>query len=178
MKNLQQRNRKKKKVNMRSRRYNRRTLLWLVLFFPVGFTRMLSGACTWRRGSKCAVGALALALVAAVLLVPSPYPTGKGGVELLGDDPEVEIYGPALPETIVGGYTAPVIESVVLPLEDENAADDTVYVYAAEDQTNYHLASCKFAYASAQKLTLYEAYFLGYTPGKCCGAPEYTPDSQ
>lgn len=160
---------------MRNQRYNRKTLLWLFLFFPVGFTRMLSSACTWRRGSKCAVGGLALALLVAVLLVPSPYRAVRGGVELYGDDPEVEIYGPTLPESMVSGYTAPVIQSVVLPAEDADAADDTVYVYAAKDQANYHMENCKFAFASAQKLTLYEAYYLGYTPGKCCDAPSYTP---
>lgn len=171
---MQQRKRGRNSVGRRKNRYNRRTLLWLLLFFPMGFTRMVSSACTWKRGVKYAVTGVALAIVAAVLIFPSPYKPVRGGVELYGDDPEVEIYGPTLPETIVGGYTAPVIQSVVLPAVDENAVDDTIYVYAAEEQKNYHMATCKFAYASAQRMTLYEAYYLGYTPGKCCDAPSYT----
>lgn len=172
---MQQRNRKK--VNHQKNRYNRKTLLWLILFFPVGLTRMLSSACTWKKSSKYAVTGLTFALLAAVLIFPSPYQRVQGGIELYGEDPEVEIYGPELPETIVGGYTAPVIQSVVLPAEDENAVDDTVYVYATKDQKNYHMGTCKFAFASAQRLTLYEAYYLGYTPGKCCDAPSYVAEN-
>lgn len=174
---LQQRNRNRKKINQRNQRYNRKTLLWLVLFFPVGLTRMLFGACTWKPQVKYAVTGLTVALLAAVVIVPSPYQRVQGGVELFGEDPEVEVYGPELPETIVGGYTAPIIESVVLPAEDPNAVDDTIYVYATKDQKNYHMSTCKFAYASGQKLTLYEAYYLGYTPGKCCDAPSYVPEN-
>lgn len=171
---MQQRNRRYKKVNKRKNRYNRKTLLWLVLFLPVGLTRMFSAACTWKKGVKYTVAGVVFAALAAVLIVPSPYQPVQGGIELYGEDPEVEVYGPVLPETIVGGYTAPVIQSVVLPPVDENAVDDTVYVYASEGQANYHTTTCKFAYASAQKLTLYEAYYLGFTPGKCCDAPPYT----
>lgn len=118
-----------------------------------------------------------MAALAAVLIVPSPYPNAQGGVQLLGEDPEVEVYGPEVPSAIVDGYTAPVIQSVVLPAEDENASDGRVYVYASPEQKNYHLGTCKFAYASGMELTLYEAHYLGYTPGKCCGAPEYVPES-
>lgn len=129
-----------------------------------------------RRGGKRTLVWLALASAAliGVLVCPSPYNNQRGGVELYGDDPEVEVYGPQLPENIVGGYTEPAIQSVVLP-EDGDGDDSTLYVYASEGQKNYHLYTCRNAYASAKKLTLYEAYYLGYKPGKCCNAPEYIP---
>lgn len=129
-----------------------------------------------RRGGKRTLVWLALASAAliGVLVCPSPYNNQRGGVELYGDDPEVEVYGPQLPENIVGGYTEPSIQSVVLP-EDSGDGDSTLYVYASEGQSNYHVYTCRYAYASAKKLTLYEAYYLGYKPGKCCNAPEYTP---
>ena len=116
-------------------------------------------------------GVLMVAL-AAVIIAPSPYKAVQGGIVLCGDEKQAEIYGPKLPETIVGGYTQPSIQSVVLPAETEE--DDTLYVYASANQKNYHLGTCKFAYASGSQLTLYEAYYLGYTPGKCCDAPAYT----
>ena len=172
MSSLQQRSRSKKRIHPRSRAYNRKTLLWLVLFFPVGFKRMLSAACSWKKGVKAAVSGLACALLAVVLLVPSPGVQHQGGVSLYGDETGGEPYGPELPTTIVGSYTAPVIQSVVLPAEDEEEGGIT-YVYATENQENYHTGTCQFAYASGQKLTVYEAYYLGYTPGKCCGAPAY-----
>lgn len=116
--------------------------------------------------------ALASAVLVGVLVSPSPNRVQRGGVELYGESPEVEVYGPQAPERIVGGYTEPVIQSVVLPEKSED--EETVYVYASEDQKNYHMPTCRFAYASAKKMTLYEAYYLGYTPGKCCDAPAYT----
>lgn len=117
-------------------------------------------------------GVVMTALVA-VILAPSPYEKPQGGVVLCGEDKEVEVYGPELPENIVDGYTQPTIQSVVLP-ESSGDEDETIYVYASENQKNYHMPTCQFAYASGSKLTLYEAYFLGYTPGKCCDAPAYT----
>lgn len=113
-----------------------------------------------------------MAALVAVIVVPSPYAKPMGGVVLYGEDKEVEVFGPKLPETIVGGYTQPVIQSVVLPEKGEEESE-TIYVYASENQKNYHLGTCKFAYASGSELTLYEAHFLGYTPGKCCDAPAY-----
>jgi hypothetical protein len=116
-------------------------------------------------------GVIMVALTA-VLIAPSPYQDIQGGIVLCGDEKQAEIYGPKLPETIVGGYTQPTIQSVVLPAESEE--DDTLYVYASANQKNYHLGTCRFAYASGSQLSLYEAYYLGYTPGKCCDAPAYT----
>lgn len=116
-------------------------------------------------------GVIMVAL-AAVIIAPSPYEKPEGGIVLYGDDKKAEVYGPKLPETIIGGYTQPTIQSVVLPAESEE--DETIYVYATANQKNYHMPTCQFAYASGSKLTLYEAYFLGYTPGRCCDAPAYT----
>lgn len=116
-------------------------------------------------------GVIMVAL-AAVIIAPSPYEKPEGGIVLYGDDKKAEVYGPKLPETIIGGYTQPTIQSVVLPAESEE--DETIYVYATANQQNYHMPTCQFAYASGSKLTLYEAYFLGYTPGRCCDAPAYT----
>ena len=170
---LQQRSRNRKKANRRNSSYNRKTLLWLVLFFPVGFGRMLSSACSWHRGVKYAVSCLACALVAAVMIAPSPYVQHQGGIHLYGDENAAEPYGPDLPETIVGGYVAPVIQSVFLPEAEEG--EGITYVYATDSQENYHTGTCQFAYASGHKMTVYEAYFLGYTPGRCCDAPAYVP---
>lgn len=116
----------------------------------------------------------AMAALVAVIVVPSPYKEQQGGITLYGDDPKAEVYGPELPENIVGGYTVPVIQSVVLPAKDESEQNSILHVYASEEQENYHMGTCKFAHASGQELTLYEAYYLGYTPGKCCDAPPYT----
>ena len=136
--------------------------------------RSQNGARRRRSGTRRILVCLALvsAVFVGVLVYPSPYNARRGGIELYGESPEVEIYGPQAPERIVGGYTEPVIQSVVLP--EKSAEEETLYVYASEDQKNYHMPTCRFAYASSKRMTLYEAYYLGYTPGKCCDAPAYT----
>ena len=58
-------------------------------------------------------GVIMVALVA-VIVAPSPYEKPEGGIVLYGDEKKAEVYGPKLPETIVGGYTQPTIQSVVL----------------------------------------------------------------
>lgn len=122
--------------------------------------------------------ALAATVLVAVLVCPSPYSGKQGGIVLHGDDPTAEIYGPELPKTIVGGYTEPVIQSVVLDDTDDSATDDpNSYYYAQEDEKTYHTYTCKKAYASSQRLTLYEAYFLGYQPCESCNPPVYTAES-
>ena len=112
------------------------------------------------------VGIAAVVLVA-VVLAPSPKDGKNGGIELYGESPEVEIYGPELPKSTVGSYPVPIVESVILP--EKSGSDETVtYVYAADDQERYHLPTCKYAFASSHRFTVYEAQLLGYGPcGKC-----------
>lgn len=132
-----------------------------------------------RSGVRAYVGfALAAAALTAVLVLPSPWPGKQGGIVLCGDDPTAEIYGPTLPETIVEGYTAPVVQSVVLE-DSDSAAEESPedFYYASDDETVYHRYTCSKAYASSHKLTLYEAYYLGYTPCSICNPPVYAPES-
>ena len=116
------------------------------------------------------MGFVCAALVA-VLLAPSPYTPVQGGIVLVGSEPEVAVYGPELPENIVAGYSQPVNTHNVILADD--AEDTTLYVYAAEGAERYHLGTCKFAFASAQRLTIMEAHFLGYEACGRCDPPTY-----
>lgn len=113
-------------------------------------------------------------LFAAALLAPTPSATRKGSIELFKAEDMGEVYGPEVPEHIVQGYVAPNVLSALIT-EDESQEDSTVYVYTRESKKDYHLPTCKYAYASGKHITPYEAYFLGYAPGKCCDPPVYTP---
>lgn len=127
-----------------------------------------SRAFGWK--SILGLGFVCAALVA-VLIAPSPYEPAMGGITLIGHEPEVAVYGPVVPENIVEGYSQPVnTSSVVLSTEEE---DTTLYVYAAEGAERYHLGTCKFAFASAQRLTIMEAHFLGYEACGRCDPPTY-----
>lgn len=121
----------------------------------------------------CMTGAAVAVLALAAALLPSADGRVTGGVELVGAKPAAEVYGPELPTAMVTGYTASATGSVLAPADDS----DVEYVYAASTGSCYHTYECKFAYASSQKLTVYEAYFLGYKPCGRCKPPVYTPES-
>lgn len=110
------------------------------------------------------------AVMIGVLLAPSPDANKATGVELFGAEPEVEVYGPDLPQSTVGNYPVPVVESVVLP-ESTATTQEVTYVYASDDQDCYHLSTCKFAFASGHRFTVYEAQLLGYKPCGRCDPP-------
>ena len=98
-------------------------------------------------------------------------PATTGGVQLVTNRPEVEVYGPDLPSFIVPGYTSEQTSSIIVPAVE----NDVHYVYAADGAKCYHEYKCKFAYASSQRLTPYEAYYLGFTPCNRCEPPIFDP---
>jgi hypothetical protein len=83
----------------------------------------------------------------------------------------VEVYGPDLPSFIVPGYTREQTDSIIVPAVES----DVHYVYAADNARCYHEYKCKFAYASSQRLTVFEAYYLGFEPCNRCKPPIYDP---
>ena len=113
---------------------------------------------------------VAVVILAGALLMPSADTGKKSGVELFGEKPDAEIYGPELPESTVGTQPVKVIDSPLLP-EETGSAEEKVYVYASDDQKCYHLATCKFAFASGHRFTLAEAHLLGYKPCGRCNPP-------
>lgn len=120
---------------------------------------------------------IAAAVLLGVVLAPSPNSGKKSGIEYYGEDMEVEVYGPELPQATVGSYPVPVVESVVLP-EATDSPVDTIYVYASDDQECYHLPTCKFAFASGHKFTIAEARLLGYKPCGRCNPPLEQPTAE
>ena len=152
------------------RRENKRILLSLLLCFPYGLTRMWKKNCRWWLPLKIGITALFAAAALAVIIFPEPGRERSGNVEMVAMEREVEVFGPELPDNIpAGGYGYVVAESVLTDLGD---AQEVTYVYALKGAENYHLSDCRYAYASAQKLTVYQAKFLGYTPCRICRPPE------
>ncbi len=152
--------------------YNARTRLWLILCYPLGLTRMWRARCSWSLSAKYAISSIALIVLAAVLLAPAPKNVHRGGVELYGEDPEVEVYGPVLPEGFVATTGTSPAQSVIVHSED--AVDERVYVYASKGGKGYHQKTCEYYYDGSQKLTVYEAHYLGYAPCSACNPPVYT----
>ena len=152
-------------------RENVKTALWLWCF-PVGASLMWRPSCTWKKGVKIGVTAAMVAALVAVFVVPVPViDGGDSGVQMIADRQVVEVYGPALPNLIVPGYTTESTGSIIV----DEVQSDVHYVYAADDARCYHEYECKFAFASSQRLTVYEAYYLGFDPCGRCNPPVYTP---
>ena len=162
---------KKARKPLTIRSENLKTALWL-WFPPVGLVRMWRSGCTWRRGVKIGITAAMAAILVAIFVIPTPdtakYETG---VQMVAGKPEVEVYGPALPALIVPGYTKDSTGSIIV----DEVASDVHYVYAADGAECYHEYECKFAFASSQRLTVYEAYHLGFRPCGRCNPPVYVP---
>ena len=147
-----------------------KTALWL-LVPPVGLTMMWRRSCPWHPAVKAGISVVMAAALAAVFLLPTPAAQTGGGVELVTSRPEVEVYGPDLPSFIVPGYTKEQTDSIIVPAVES----DVHYVYAADNARCYHEYKCKFAFASSQRLTVFEAYYLGFEPCNRCKPPLYDP---
>lgn len=156
------------------RRYGRRIFFWLLVCFPYGLFLMWRRRCRWHPVIKGFVTAAAMCAVAAIIMAPAPSRTMGTKITLVGDKPGAEIFGPEAPE----GYNP----SAYIPRDEQTdlfagtVEEESVYVYASatEGSTYYHSYTCEYAYASSRRMTLYEAYMLGYTtPCGKCNPPVY-----
>ena len=162
---------KKPRAKREINRDNLNTALWL-WFFPVGLSKLWRARCTWPRAVKVGITAAMAAILLAVFILSTPGSRKPvTGVELVSGNPEVEVYGPALPAVVLTGYTQESPGSIIV----DHVDTDVHYVYAADGARCYHEYECKFAFASSQRLTVYEAYYLGFEPCGKCKPPVYTP---
>lgn len=150
------------------RRENRRLLIWLLVCFPFGLVLMWRRSCRWPLAAKCAVTA-ALALLVTAIVLPQTTPTRKvtGGVQLVGREPSVEIYGPELPEDLDGRNYESILYSAATSVPVATPVPET-YVYVAGNGKYYHTAQCRYYQYASRKLSLYEAYFTDYKPCPEC----------
>lgn len=143
-----------------------------VLIPPLGL--ILTWRSRWSNNAKyCLTGLAAISFALIVALLPNPDARVEGGVQMVGREKEAEVYGPELPTAMVSGFVAPLGDSVFAQATED--ASETEYVYAMPGANFYHLSTCRYAYASAQKLTVYEAHFMGYAPCRECNPPAYVP---
>ena len=130
--------------------------------------------CRWHRALKTAVTAVVGCIVLGILFAPVPERAEGTRTNLIGTEPNAQLYGPEMP----AGYDMSeyaVAEGGINLIAPEYV-DTTVYVYvsAEEGSTYYHTKMCKYAYATSPKVSLYEAYTLGYvSPCGICNPPLY-----
>lgn len=159
------------------RRPKRRSVKkWLLICFPYGLALMWRRDCRWHKAVKALITAAFAAVVLAIVIAPSPERQHGTEITLVGVEPNAKIFGPEMP----AGYDISdyVVAEGGQDLLVPEIIDDTVYVYlsATEGSTYYHDAMCQYAYASSPKVSLYEAYTLGYrTPCGICNPMIYDP---
>ena len=125
----------------------------------------------WPRIAKTAVSA-AVALVLAAILVPMTDPPEReiGGIQLVDEEPKVEVYGPEAPadreiiEIYAPRRTALIVEPTATPAP--------VIVYCNNGGRYYHTADCKYVKEDTPYVTLTRAIEAGYTKCSECDAPE------
>lgn len=151
------------------------TVLLLIVFFPVGIARMMRAECRWRRGVKYAISSALICLAAAaIVILPNMKEPRRGGIELVGPERDQAVFGPEKPEQLISDtHISDVNNGVVLDTSGDDEGT-TLMVYASNNC--YHLGTCRYAYASSQHLTLYQAYYLGFKPCNICKPPEYVPE--
>lgn len=151
---------------------------WLLICFPYGLYLMWQRGCRWNVALKTAVSVVCACMVAAILIAPSPERADGTKIKMVEAEVNASIFGPDMPE----GYDMSeyVVAEGGLDLIAPEVVDNTIYVYvsASEGSTYYHTKMCQYAYASSPKVSLYEAYVLGYvTPCGICHPPLYDPET-
>lgn len=151
---------------------------WLLICFPYGLYLMWQNRCRWHRVIKSGVTLLCTCAVLGILFVPIPERADGTCTKIIETEPNADIFGPEMPE----GYNMSdyVVAEGGLDLIAPEYVDTTVYVYlsATKGSTYYHTKMCKYAYATSPRVSLYEAYTLGYvTPCGICNPPLYDAET-
>ena len=125
----------------------------------------------WPRLIKTAVSAaVALGLFAILLPMTDPPERPTGGIQLVGESPNVEVFGPEAPadREIIEIY-APRRTAVIL---EPTATPAPVIVYCNNGGRYYHSETCHYVKDTTPNVTLSRAVNAGYTRCPECDAPE------
>ena len=93
-----------------------------------------------------------------------------GGIQLVDEKPQVEVYGPEAPadreviEIYAPRYTAVILEPTATPVP--------IIVYCNNGGRHYHVEGCKYVKEDTPDVTLSRAVAAGYTRCVECDAPE------
>lgn len=142
----------------------------------LGVTFMWNRRVRWPSFVKWGITALVCAAsVVAIVLMPMPSNARDGGVKY--ESSRVDVYGPRRPDSIDTEYiyTSTELDKSVISTAMSDLENNTIYVYVSDNQSFYHAYTCRYAYDSGNRITLYEAYMLGYPPCPLCEPPEYIP---
>ena len=125
----------------------------------------------WKYRTKMLFSALACAaLLFLVLPMTSPPERVAGGIVLVGNSVQAEIYGPEAPANreVVEVYT-PVRTPIVVEATPE---PEPVYVYCNNGGKYYHSEECRYVKNTTPQVKLTQALNAGYARCTECTAPD------
>jgi hypothetical protein len=135
---------------------------------------MWSDRCKWPKAVKSLVSlGFAVLLLAVLLPQTRPPERAKGGVELVGLTPALEVQGPQLAEG------SPEFEAYVPVYQPEatlfvqpTPTPVPVYVYCNDGGEYYHKKDCRYVKDTTPKVTLTQAVDAGFKPCQKCHPPK------
>lgn len=143
--------------------------LRLIICFPLGLYVMWTEA-RWPRLVKTAVSAAAAALLVAILLpMTNPPEREIGGIHLVDEKPQVDVFGPEAPadRDVIDIYaprrTALILEPTATPVPE--------VVYCNNGGKYYHSEECVYVKDTTPDVKLSRALEAGYSQCPDCNAP-------
>lgn len=158
--------RKQSRVNWRTVA----AILPLIICFPLGLYVLWTKARCPRALKTALSAAVALTLAAILLPMTNPPERETGGIHLVDEKPEVEVYGPEAPANreVIEIYAPRRTALLVQP----TATPAPVIVYCNNGGRHYHSEDCKYVKDTTPDVTLTRAIAAGYTKCAECNAPD------
>lgn len=141
----------------------------LIICFPLGLYVLWTKARCPRMLKTALSAAVALVLIAILMPATNPPERETGGIYLVDEKPQVEVYGPEAPadREIIEIY-APRRTALVL---DPTPTPAPIIVYCNNGGKHYHSEDCKYVKETTPDVKLSRAIEAGYTKCPECNAP-------
>ena len=142
----------------------------LIICFPLGLYVLWTKTRCSRMLKTALSAAVALVLIAILMPATNPPEREIGGIYLVDEKPQVEVYGPEAPadreiiEIYAPRRTALVLEPTPTPAP--------IIVYCNNGGKHYHSEDCKYVKETTPDVKLTRAIEAGYTKCPECNAPD------
>ncbi len=134
---------------------------------------MWSDRCKWPRYAKMLIS-LGFAALLMMVLLPQTMPPerAKGGVEIVGLSPGLEVQGPQLdPAAPQYDVYVPAYQPEATLFVEPTPTPVPVYVYCNDGGQYYHTKNCRYTRGNTPKVTLDQAVTAGFKPCPKCHPP-------
>lgn len=159
----------------RRRVSNHAVIRWLLCFLPVGLMLMWHPSCRWKKVNKVAIsmGSLALVAILALGIAGAVQRSGRtqSGVQLVSANPQVEVYGPAVPASVSYSYVeSDTIQQAVVITPEPTEQPETAYYN--DGGKYFHTENCSVVTSKTPCYSVTRLLNMGVQPCPKCAASE------